>query len=138
MIASAAAAVPTAGTATDAATPTPTPPAFEPTPDAWPGLRDALATAIAASATPERDDRLFPGDIEQFMSGLDDTFLRRDIQYLNSKGQLCSDPAPLVLGHFFNHQTHHRGQLHVMLSQTAVRRPNFDLHRAIRAPIGAS
>jgi uncharacterized damage-inducible protein DinB len=89
---------------------------------------DSLRAARAAE-----DER-----IEQFMSGLDDTFLRRDIQYLNSKGQLCSDPAPLILGHFFNHQTHHRGQLHVMLSQTAVQRPNFDLHRAIRAPIGAS
>ncbi|WP_341715903.1 class III lanthionine synthetase LanKC [Micromonospora sp. FIMYZ51] len=31
--------------------------------------RDRLARAILASATPERDDRLFPGDIEQFRSG---------------------------------------------------------------------
>ncbi|WFE40217.1 class III lanthionine synthetase LanKC [Micromonospora sp. WMMD998] len=35
-------------------------------PDDWPGLRDRLAGAITASATPERDDRLFPGDIRQF------------------------------------------------------------------------
>ncbi|MBY8871419.1 class III lanthionine synthetase LanKC [Micromonospora sp. PLK6-60] len=35
-------------------------------PDDWPGLRDRLAAAITASATPERDDRLFPGDIRQF------------------------------------------------------------------------
>ncbi|MFI2712357.1 class III lanthionine synthetase LanKC [Micromonospora sp. NPDC018662] len=35
-------------------------------PDDWPGLRDRLAEAITASATPERDDRLFPGDIRQF------------------------------------------------------------------------
>jgi serine/threonine protein kinase len=39
-------------------------------PDDWPGLRDRLAAAIAASATPQRDDRLFPGDIQQF-SGAD-------------------------------------------------------------------
>ncbi|MEU4712139.1 class III lanthionine synthetase LanKC [Micromonospora purpureochromogenes] len=39
-------------------------------PDDWPGLRDRLAAAIAASATPHRDDRLFPGDIRQF-SGSD-------------------------------------------------------------------
>lgn len=32
-------------------------------------LRDSVAAAIAASATPERDDRLFPGDPEQFTSG---------------------------------------------------------------------
>ncbi|PWR10767.1 lantipeptide synthetase [Micromonospora acroterricola] len=35
-------------------------------PDDWPGLRDRLAAAIVASATPHRDDRLFPGDIQQF------------------------------------------------------------------------
>ncbi|GAB3076168.1 class III lanthionine synthetase LanKC [Micromonospora schwarzwaldensis] len=35
-------------------------------PDDWPGLRDRLAEAITASATPDRDDRLFPGDIRQF------------------------------------------------------------------------
>jgi serine/threonine protein kinase len=35
----------------------------------WPTLRDRLRTAIMASATPQRDDRLFPGDIEQFRSG---------------------------------------------------------------------
>jgi hypothetical protein len=35
----------------------------------WPRLRSTLAGAILASATPERDDRLFPGDIEQFQAG---------------------------------------------------------------------
>jgi hypothetical protein len=35
----------------------------------WPRLRDELARAIVASATPERDDRLFPGDVEQFSVG---------------------------------------------------------------------
>jgi hypothetical protein len=32
----------------------------------WPRLRAALANGIAHSATPERTDRLFPGDIRQF------------------------------------------------------------------------
>ncbi|MFC6016879.1 class III lanthionine synthetase LanKC [Plantactinospora solaniradicis] len=36
---------------------------------AWPRLRDRLAGAILRSATPERDDRLFPGDIDQFRTG---------------------------------------------------------------------
>lgn len=35
----------------------------------WPELRDAMARAIVASATPERDDRLFPGDVAQFRPG---------------------------------------------------------------------
>ncbi|GAA1689658.1 class III lanthionine synthetase LanKC [Glycomyces endophyticus] len=45
------------------------PPRVDPEPAAWPGVRDAIATAITASATPERNDRLFPGDVEQFESG---------------------------------------------------------------------
>jgi hypothetical protein len=35
----------------------------------WPATRERLARAILVSATPERDDRLFPGDIEQFRLG---------------------------------------------------------------------
>jgi tRNA A-37 threonylcarbamoyl transferase component Bud32 len=42
---------------------------LEPTADGWRRARDAMADAILASATPQRDDRLFPGDVEQFNSG---------------------------------------------------------------------
>jgi len=35
-------------------------------------------------------------------------------------------PWPLVFGHFFNHQTHHRGQAHDLLSQTPVAPPPLD------------
>ncbi|WP_113702805.1 class III lanthionine synthetase LanKC [Nonomuraea lactucae] len=35
----------------------------------WPELRDAMRRAILASATPGRDDRLFPGDVAQFRPG---------------------------------------------------------------------
>ncbi|MCT9008003.1 class III lanthionine synthetase LanKC [Streptomyces rhizosphaerihabitans] len=40
-----------------------------PEPGDWPVSRDSMAGAILASATPERDDRLFPGDIAQFSDG---------------------------------------------------------------------
>jgi hypothetical protein len=40
-----------------------------PEPGNWPGSHDSMARAILASATPERDDRLFPGDIAQFSDG---------------------------------------------------------------------
>jgi tRNA A-37 threonylcarbamoyl transferase component Bud32 len=35
----------------------------------WPAARDSMAAAILASATPDRDDRLFPGDISTFSDG---------------------------------------------------------------------
>ncbi|WP_158884580.1 class III lanthionine synthetase LanKC [Amycolatopsis anabasis] len=40
----------------------------QPEPD-WDVVRKSIAEAILASATPEREDRLFPGDIEQFRVG---------------------------------------------------------------------
>ncbi|WP_331770669.1 class III lanthionine synthetase LanKC (plasmid) [Embleya sp. NBC_00888] len=36
------------------------------TPANWPESRDSMARAIRASATPDREDRCFPGDIAQF------------------------------------------------------------------------
>jgi serine/threonine protein kinase len=38
------------------------------TPD-WPAIRDSLVAGIHASATPDRTDRLFPGDPNQFVTG---------------------------------------------------------------------
>ncbi|MFD0419484.1 class III lanthionine synthetase LanKC [Streptomyces sp. NPDC127108] len=35
----------------------------------WPRSRDSMTAALLASATPERDDRLFPGDVGQFAEG---------------------------------------------------------------------
>jgi len=70
--------------------------------------------------------------IEAFMSNLADEFLQREIRYINSRGDLHADPASLAIAHLFNHQTHHRGQVHVMLSQTQVKPPSLDMHRLIR------
>ncbi|MFI7340299.1 class III lanthionine synthetase LanKC [Streptomyces sp. NPDC050085] len=40
-----------------------------PEPGDWPRSRDSMVRAVLASATPERDDRLFPGDVVQFATG---------------------------------------------------------------------
>ncbi|MDN3356904.1 class III lanthionine synthetase LanKC [Actinomadura sp. DC4] len=44
-------------------------PRFAPGQPGWEDARTALSRAILTSATPQRDDRLFPGDIQQFGSG---------------------------------------------------------------------
>ncbi|MCG5214240.1 class III lanthionine synthetase LanKC [Streptosporangium sp. KLBMP 9127] len=46
---------------------TPDPPM--PGTDSWPDVRDAMCRAIRSAATPDREDRLFPGDIAQFEPG---------------------------------------------------------------------
>ena len=71
--------------------------------------------------------------IEAFASGgLDERFLGGEIRYTNNDGNVHADPVHLLVAHLFNHQTHHRGQVHDMLSQTDVPPPVLDLHRIIR------
>ena len=70
--------------------------------------------------------------IEGFAAGLDAGFLGGTIRYVNKAGRTYDDPVGLLLAHLFNHQTHHRGQVHDMLSQTEVAPPVLDLHRAVR------
>jgi uncharacterized damage-inducible protein DinB len=62
---------------------------------------------------------------------VDGDFLTRPLSYKNSLGVECTDAAPRAVLHFFNHQTHHRGQVHVMLSQTDVKPPSLDMHRIL-------
>jgi uncharacterized damage-inducible protein DinB len=69
--------------------------------------------------------------IERFMGQLTDGFLSRNIESVNSRGIAFSDPVPLAIAHMFNHQTHHRGQIHVMLSQIGGDPISLDMHRAI-------
>jgi uncharacterized damage-inducible protein DinB len=69
--------------------------------------------------------------IEAFFASADDDFLTRPLRYTNSRGKDYEDSAAVAVLHFFNHQTHHRGQVHVMLSQTSIKPPSLDLHRLI-------
>jgi uncharacterized damage-inducible protein DinB len=53
--------------------------------------------------------------------------LDQPLDYRDSRGDRFEAPLRLVLGHFFNQQTHHRGQAHGLLSQTKVPPPPLDL-----------
>lgn len=69
--------------------------------------------------------------IERCAAGLDAKFLERAVPYINNEAKEYSDPVRVLLAHFFNHQTHHRGQIHNMLSQAGTGTPVLDLHRVI-------
>jgi uncharacterized damage-inducible protein DinB len=69
--------------------------------------------------------------IEAFFAKADESFLTNQLSYTNSLGKECIDVASAAVLHFFNHQTHHRGQVHVMLSQTNVKPPSLDMHRIL-------
>ncbi|MBD2017789.1 damage-inducible protein DinB [Microcoleus sp. FACHB-53] len=70
--------------------------------------------------------------IEAFASGLAEEFLASTITYRNNAGNIHTDPVNLLVAHFFNHQTHHRGQIHDMLTQTEIAPPVLDMHRVLR------
>lgn len=49
-----------------------------------------------------------------------------EVQLPRGEGRIQRDAAAFVLQHLFSHQVHHRGQVHAMLSGTAVQPPQLD------------
>ena len=83
--------------------------------------------AALAEARVEQD-----AEIERFFAGLDAAFLDRSIAYVNNEGRRFSDPVTVLAPHFFNHQTHHRGQVHAMLTRfDRALGPVLDMHRVL-------
>ena len=58
--------------------------------------------------------------IELWMQGMAAGFLSTTMVYANTKGVERAHPAWQALTHFFNHQTHHRGQVTTLLMQAGV------------------
>jgi len=58
--------------------------------------------------------------ILEWSDELTDADLGTTVQYVNMKGEAHSKPLGALLMHFFNHQTHHRGQATTLLSQAGV------------------
>jgi len=59
--------------------------------------------------------------------------LNSHMDYKTSAGVQCHDLKSDVLTHIFNHQTHHRGQCHQMLSQLGKAPPPLDMIYYIRS-----
>ena len=70
--------------------------------------------------------------IERFFGDLPAGFERQSVRYVNNAGVDSEDPLEVILPHFFNHQTHHRAQVHTLLSQLGRDPPVLDLHRVLR------
>lgn len=55
-----------------------------------------------------------------FAEQLSPEYLQQALSYTNSKGEAQKKPFELLVMHFFNHQTHHRGQVSTLLSQCGI------------------
>jgi uncharacterized damage-inducible protein DinB len=62
-----------------------------------------------------------------FVDGLTEQRIGEVLAYKTSTGIAQETAIDQVLAHVFNHQTHHRGQAHAMLSSTEVPPPSIDL-----------
>lgn len=69
--------------------------------------------------------------IEIFFEAATEEFFHSSITYLNNVGKKYIETASVAAGHLFNHQTHHRGQVHAMLSHGGIQAPSLDLHRIL-------
>lgn len=75
-------------------------------------------------AAREAEDRR----IVDYVKGLDEAKLAGVIRYRRITAPVTVEQAlALALAHFFNHQTHHRGQAHALLTQLTGRAPELDL-----------
>jgi uncharacterized damage-inducible protein DinB len=86
-------------------------------------LYDDFARLRAARRTEDKR-------ISRYIASLSETDLARTIRYRTvSKPTHIEQPLAPALDHFFNHQTDHRGQAHVLLSAIIGkgRTPSFDL-----------
>ncbi|MEK0086078.1 DinB family protein [Benzoatithermus flavus] len=81
--------------------------------DDFPSLREARAA---------EDERII-----RVVDGLGEERLAGTFGYRNLKGQAFEQELAPVLAHFFNHQTHHRGQAHTLLTQLGRAAPELDL-----------
>ena len=58
--------------------------------------------------------------IEAWVTDLPDGYLQFTMRYSNIQGVQRAHPAWQAMTHFFNHQTHHRGQATTLLTQAGV------------------
>src|SRR5229473_717459 len=83
-----------------------------------------VAALVAAAPARVAEDRR----IIDFVDGLDDGRLAGTIKYrrVSSPEEFEQQLAP-ALAHWFNHQTHHRGHVHALLTGLVGEAPELDL-----------
>jgi uncharacterized damage-inducible protein DinB len=67
-----------------------------------------------------------------YVDGLDEAALAAMVPYRNMADEAFEQPVAVILAHLFNHQTHHRGQIHAMLTGLGREAPALDLIHHLR------
>jgi len=70
----------------------------------------------------------FDDKIEEWAIGLNEAWLAADFTWSNTAGTVtATQPAWRLVTHFFNHQTHHRGQVHALITSFGLSIQDTDL-----------
>jgi uncharacterized damage-inducible protein DinB len=91
------------------------------------GIRESVALYPDWRALSEERVQ-FDQAIIAWADGIDDAWLAGDQTYHSgAAGRDLTRPRWLLITHMFNHQTHHRGQVHCMLTQAGSKPHDTDL-----------
>ena len=67
-------------------------------------------------------------DISRWAAKVDDAWMAEDLVWFSGAAEReMRAPKGFLISHFFNHQTHHRGQAHALLTGLAGKAPELDL-----------
>lgn len=80
-------------------------------------LTDIISTSLTQLSARRR---MLDAAITDWIAALEDGDLDHVLHYANSKGVVADKRFGSVVLHFFNHQTHHRGQCSTLLSQAGI------------------
>ena len=110
--------------------------------DGW----EKPAVAITDSATLFSDfDELqqaridADGKISAWAGRVSDAWLADDMVWRSAAaGREMRAPRGLLVTHFFNHQTHHRGQVHALITAAGEKTGDTDLFLVVNSPAAAA
>ncbi len=95
-----------------------------------PGVKGGQASAGYYDKWDEllRERKIFDDVILEWAERVSQSWLDEDLTwYSGAAGRDLSKPKWLLVTHFFNHQTHHRGQVHAMLTQAGAKPEDTDI-----------
>ena len=76
-------------------------------------------------------------DISRWAAKVDDAWLAEDLTWFSgAANREVRAPLRLLVTHFFNHQTHHRGQAHAMLTAAGQETGDTDLFLLVPEIVG--
>jgi uncharacterized damage-inducible protein DinB len=108
--------------------------------DGWPRptipIKESAGTVedfAVLHAEREKADR----DISRWAGNVDDAWLAEDLTWFSgAANREVTARKGLLVTHFFNHQTHHRGQVHAMLTAAGQRTGDTDLFLVVPEIVG--